>query len=488
MLEAADGGYDGLVWTCGKQLDWTVSVEEVLRGWPTDRQVMLLHTGRAHPRWAKRSILGQPSGCFRILRRPDDDRLQSVWTGDAPQVDPARFTHQPFDDLRYVQSCGGDRGLWIGYLSYDLGRAAERLPAHPCVDRDYPIVELAYCKDYLVHDSASEVWRAFGDWREAALPDLNMLNQGAAQRPIWTMEAMIPAVPRSDYEAAVHRIRQYIGAGDVFQVNLAQRFTTALRGDYPKMQRGIYDRMMQISPAWYGAYLELAHDDSTTSIAPGQPRRALASISPELFLELDDQGVVVTRPIKGTRPTSCDPLELSQSAKDQAELTMIVDLLRNDLGRVCDYGSVRVTDPRCIETHPTVHHGVATIEGRLHLSRDLASLLRAMTPGGSVTGAPKIRAMQIIDELEPTARGPYCGAIGWLNRKSACFNVAIRTMMLEQVTSNTGRADVCVGGGIVADSDPASEYQETLDKAAAMFAALQTGGCSVAKVNQLSCV
>jgi anthranilate/para-aminobenzoate synthase component I len=191
---------------------------------------------------------------------------------------------------------------------------------------------------------------------------------------------------------------------------------------------------------------------------------------------------------------------------------MIVDLMRNDLGRVCEYGSVRVDSARAIESHPTIHHGVATVAGRLHPSKDVVDLLKAAFPGGSVTGAPKVRAMQIIDELEPHARGPYCGCIGYLSKDSACLNIAIRTMMLSpapplpkgadrrsgtgferaatvreqtggDASSSTGAeadeeerrrwtADLPVGGGIVADSDPAAEYDETLDKARAMLKAL----------------
>ncbi len=161
-------------------------------------------------------------------------------------------------------------------------------------------------------------------------------------------------------------------------------------------------------------------------------------------------------------------IELRDSIKDQAELNMIVDLERNDLGRVCEIGSVKVTEPRTIEAHPTVYHGVATVEGDLREDVTFVDLLRATFPGGSVTGAPKIRAMQIIEELEPVRRGPYCGAVGYLSADGRIeFNVAIRTMVVK-----AGLAYVSVGGGIVADSDPAAEYEETLVKARAMFAAL----------------
>jgi len=205
----------------------------------------------------------------------------------------------------------------------------------------------------------------------------------------------------------------------------------------------------------------------------GTPGRAVVSTSPELFFRLDRDGAVTTRPIKGTRPASADPEELLGSAKDAAELTMIVDLLRNDLGRVCDYGSVRVPEARVLETHPTVHHTTATVTGKLHPSKTVSDLLKAVMPGGSITGAPKVRAMQIIDELEPVRRGPYTGAIGYIQGGTACFNIAIRSMLVESDEQGAGRVDFGVGGGIVADSTPADEYHETLHKASAMMTALK---------------
>ena len=201
---------------------------------------------------------------------------------------------------------------------------------------------------------------------------------------------------------------------------------------------------------------------------------AIVSASPELFLDLRD-GRAVTRPIKGTRPRTGDaPLDaihrrqLGQSDKERAELAMIVDLMRNDLGRVCAFGSIRVTDPGRIEQHPTVFHRVATIEGMLSPGRDWLDLLRASFPGGSVTGAPKIRAMQIIDEIEETPRGVYCGSIGWIGLDgSMSMNIAIRTML-----QTRSKVHIYAGGAIVADSEPEQEYEEMLAKASGMFRAL----------------
>ncbi len=263
---------------------------------------------------------------------------------------------------------------------------------------------------------------------------------------------------RAEYEAAVTRIRDYIAAGDVYQVNLAQRFEVAVtEGAFD-----LYARLRALNPAPFGAYLSLGDV-------------AVASISPERFVQLDPSGVVEARPIKGTRPrgvTADDDGALAAallaSAKDRAENVMIVDLLRNDLGKVCRPGTVLVPELCALESHPTVHHLVSTITGQLRDDADAFDLLRAAFPGGSVTGAPKIRAMQIIAELERAPRGVYCGAIGYISASGAMdMNIAIRTVVLQG-----GAASFHTGAGIVWDSDPAAEYDETLAKARAMIDAL----------------
>ena len=265
---------------------------------------------------------------------------------------------------------------------------------------------------------------------------------------------------RKAYFKKIARAKRRIEAGDIYEVNLTQRFSV----ETPHAPLDVYRSLRRANPSAYAAL-----------IAWGD--RAVISSSPELFLDLRN-GRVVTRPIKGTRPrggnTQDDDRlrrELATSEKDMAELTMIVDLLRNDLGRVCSFGSVRVESPGEIETHPTVLHRVATIEGRLRPDASWVDLLQASFPGGSITGAPKIRAMRIIDELEPTRRGVYCGSIGYLGLDgSLCLNIAIRTMF--QVGS---RVHVHAGGAIVADSEPEEEYEEIMAKARGMFQALGCG-------------
>jgi para-aminobenzoate synthetase component 1 len=344
----------------------------------------------------------------------------------------------PLEALDWMAAAATDqgfRGRWIGYLSYDLGRLFERLPGRASDSLRLPLFQ------FTCHDLATES------------PSIQRLPV-STQAPRWNFS-------RRAYEAAVRRAMEYIAAGDIFQVNLSQCCTLGLR-DRPDE---VYQRLLRDAPATYGALLDYG-------------THALISNSPELFLRVTPlpggRRRVVTRPIKGTRPRGPGMEEqLRRSAKDEAELNMIVDLERNDLGRVCEIGTVKVTQPRAIEAHPTVYHGVATVEGILRPDVTFAGLLRATFPGGSVTGAPKIRAMEIIDELEPSRRGPYCGAIGYLDSDGTIeFNVAIRTMTVTE----DGLVHVPVGGGIVADSDPATEYEETLVKARAMLAALGAEG------------
>jgi para-aminobenzoate synthetase component 1 len=268
-------------------------------------------------------------------------------------------------------------------------------------------------------------------------------------------------ISRNDYLAAVERALEYIRAGDIYQVNLSQRFAT--RGTIVPLD--LYLRLRERSPAPFGALLF------------GREPEAIVSSSPEWFYQTRGRKIV-TRPIKGTRPRGETPEEdrrlreeLCQSGKDRAELTMIIDLERNDLGRVCEYGSVRVLTPYEIESFSSVHHLVSTIEGTLRPEVGAMDVLYAMFPGGSITGAPKIRAMQIIEELEPVGRGVYTGAIGYLSFGASAFNIAIRT-----IAADRNLVSYHVGGGIVADSDPAAEYEETLAKGRAMLEVLEGWG------------
>ncbi len=377
--------------------------------------------GPAKPRWVLRcergSLVTTASWAGGAVFREWGDPLEALrWMGEQLEHDRA--------------SAPG--GRWAGYVSYDLGRLFENLPVQAADDLGLPLFAFGY------------------------IPDKTIVTSDVAETIPRENCSPRSTFSRQDYLKAVERAIEYIRAGDVFQVNLSQRFTVAM----PESPAAVYRRLMRDTPAAYGGLLDFGDF-------------ALICNSPELFLRVtplpDGRRRVITRPIKGTRPRGPGmERELRDSEKDRAELNMIVDLERNDLGRVCEIGSVRVTQPRTIEEHPTVYHGVATVEGMLRPEVDFVQLLRATFPGGSVTGAPKIRAMEIIEELEPVRRGPYCGAIGYLAADGSMeFNVAIRTMIVKD-----GLVHVPVGGGIVADSDPAAEYEETLIKAKAMFDAL----------------
>lgn len=354
----------------------------------------------------------------RVVRTWDDPLTALAWMAQSIREAPA-----------------GCR--WVGFLSYDLGRLLEEIPTLAQDDLSIPLFAFAL---------------------------LDPTGKPPTPSPTPAHPADHPSPLRSNfadktYLSAVARAIEYIRAGDIFQVNLSQRLSVPCAPS----PAAIYDRLLAASPAYYGGLLDFGDF-------------ALVCNSPELFFHITPDRRIVTRPIKGTRPRAPGmDVALRDSIKDQAELHMIVDLERNDLGRVSEIGSVRVTEPRAIEAHPTVYHGVATVEGVLRRDVDFVSVLRAVFPGGSITGAPKIRAMQIIEELEPHRRGAYCGAIGQLLPDgSAIFNIAIRTMTLRG-----GVAYVPVGGGIVADSDPQAEYDETLVKARAMLAALGVEAASL---------
>jgi para-aminobenzoate synthetase component 1 len=361
------------------------------------------------------------------------------------------------------------QGGMIGYLGYDLAPLLERLPRKAARDSRLPDLRMALYDTAVVIDHATgqaalSAWDLTGEGEEAIQRRSRFWRRALrsaieSQRPVRASQLgpMTCNFTRAAYLDGVRQALEYIAAGDVFQINLSQRF--AAEGTIEPLD--LFLRLCAISPAPYSAFLRWRD-------------LAVISASPECFYETRGD-LIVTRPIKGTRPRSLDPVEdsrlaeeLVRSPKDRAELTMIVDLERNDLGRVCRYGSVRVIDPLSVESFAQVHHLVATVEGRLRADVGPVDVIRAVFPGGSITGAPKIRTMEIIDELEPTRRSLYTGAMGYLSQGGNCgFNIAIRTALVEG-----HRVSFQVGGGIVADSDPAAEYDETLHKGRALIALL----------------
>jgi para-aminobenzoate synthetase component 1 len=351
----------------------------------------------------------------------------------------------------------------IGWLGYDLGRRFERIRGSALPSSPWPEIEFRFYDALVACDAATgraEIWAsdepaARRTARELvrAEPDREEHESLGDTGPLVEME------PSERHLLAVARALDYILAGDIYQVNLARRLGCA----FPvRPGRGpgysLFAHLEEAAPAAHAIWL-----------ADGDSGTALVGNSPERFLSRTAFGQVETWPIKGTRPRDLsDPsqrqvAELLASAKDRAEHVMIVDLERNDLGRVCETASVQVVDLCQVLTLPTVHHLVTKVRGQLRPEVGLVELLRATFPGGSVTGAPKIRAMEIIEELEPARRGPYTGATGWLGAAGDLdLAVAIRTaLILDQ------RLTLWVGGGIVADSEPAAELAETWDKARA---------------------
>ena len=365
----------------------------------------------------------------------------------------------------------------VGYFSYDLCHFVEHLPSTAIDDLKLPECYFAFYDVIFAFDHlegrAYLVATGFPELEERQrlkrarmrLEEMkNWLYPGhsvieVSQSPEQNEEITLKSnFTPEEYIKAVNRVREYIAAGDVFQVNLSQRFEADL--EIPPYE--LYKRLRRVNPAPFASYLNF-------------PGVAIVSASPERFLKVQGD-LVETRPIKGTRPRGRDPVEdqrlaqeLTHSIKDRAENVMIVDLERNDLGRVCRYGTIKVTELAIMETFPTVFHLTSTIVGRLHRGKSDIDLLKATFPGGSITGAPKVRAMEIVDELEPTKRSVYTGSIGYLSFNGDLdINIVIRTFIIKE-----GRAYFQVGGGIIYDSDSEAEYIETLDKAKALIQALQ---------------
>ncbi|WP_236349874.1 aminodeoxychorismate synthase component I [Aeromonas veronii] len=351
-------------------------------------------------------------------------------------------THLPF--------IGGTLGLF----GYDLGRRFERLPVQAAADIAVPDMAVGIYDWALLRNVAT------GDWQLVHWGD----KAGLANRLAWLEQQQAKPAPafallgawqsnmsRAEYGEKFARIQEYLAAGDCYQINLTQRFSAPYQGD----EWQAYCLLATANKAPFSAFIRL-------------PESALLSLSPERFLLLDSRHIE-TKPIKGTRPRHPDPAtdrqvarELAQADKDRSENLMIVDLLRNDIGRVSRPGSVNVPHLFAVESFPAVHHLVSTIHGELDARWQGVDLLRACFPGGSITGAPKIRAMEIIEELEPQRRNAYCGSIGYLSQHGRMdTSICIRTLIAE-----AGRLHCWAGGGIIADSDADSEYQETYDKVA----------------------
>ncbi|HEX77905.1 MAG TPA: aminodeoxychorismate synthase component I [Dehalococcoidia bacterium] len=437
-----------------------------------------LDSGMDPHKLGRYSFLGAEPFLVLKSRGPEITLLQA---NDEAQVEKGN----PFDVLRdalnaYRLDSGPAPiplvGGAVGYFSYDLCHFIEKLPSSAIDDLELPECYLGLYDVVVAFDHlANKVYIAstgFPELEEARRLHRARERLEETRRLLTSAQGLIPArhepeiysqieiranFTRDEYLEAVARTREYICAGDIFQANISQRFEAEL-GVAPDE---LYLKLRQVNPAPFAAFLSY-------------PEAAILSASPERFLKVSGDWVE-TRPIKGTRPRGRTPeadqalaRELLGSVKDRAENIMIVDLERNDIGRVCRYGTVRVLELAILETYPTVFHLVSTVVGQLRPDKDRIDLLKASFPGGSVTGAPKVRAMEIIDELEPTRRSVYTGSIGYLSFDGGMdLSIVIRTFIVRG-----GRAYFQVGGGIVYDSEPEAEYMETLDKAKALVQAL----------------
>ncbi len=345
----------------------------------------------------------------------------------------------------------------LGYFSYDLGRQVETLPELAEHDIESPdmavglyewalIIDHKLKSAYVVGVNIEQHWQWLNDRNSIA-------SESFALTSAWTSN-----MSQSQYAAKFNKVQDYLLSGDCYQINLAQRF----KADYQGSEWQAYEKLEEYNSAPFSAFIRMENS-------------AILSVSPERFLELNDT-VIETKPIKGTRPRSEDAVtdkanaqDLATAEKDQAENLMIVDLLRNDIGRVAKPGTVNVPKLFDIESFPAVHHLVSTIRAELDSQYNANDLLRACFPGGSITGAPKIRAMQIIEELEPHRRSAYCGSIGYISRNGRMdTSITIRTLVAENQ-----HIYAWAGGGVVADSECDAEYQETLDKLSRILPVLE---------------
>lgn len=459
---------------------WTPDAESALRHrFAAEPFAAILESGPGFGDLGRWSIFAlKPQATFSIKGcRWEKRGFTAFGPHDSPRRDCA-----PLDALRHflatrarnnpsVVSESNEKSLpftggWIGLTSYDFAPNFERLPRRHPASLLPDMYWMYFSKAFVIDRREGIIHRVGQGWRDDDEAE-RFLEE--VERPALSIVPPALAPPKSDwskaeYIAAVERTKEYIRAGDIFQANITQRFSTTLHPQWTKPGRiaDLWDRCVTMSPAPFSALIKT-------------PEWSVLSTSPERFLLVEPDGRIETRPIKGTRPRgksakedAAQMSELLASAKDRAELAMIVDLERNDLGRVCKFGSVKVAQHAALESYSNVHHLVSTVEGRLRDGCDVVDLLAAAFPGGSITGAPKIRAMEIIDELEACSRGVYTGAIGYISDHGrADFNIAIRTLVVEG-----DQAHYHVGGGITEGSDPEAEYEETLTKGSKLMRVL----------------
>ena len=449
---------------------------------PYQENSALIFNKIAHLPWAIFLDSGQPQSEFGhydvMVANPF---VKVVTRGDVTEVIDANGVtstrDDPFETLKKAMAPHQIsktelpfEGGALGYFAYDLGRRVEKLPVVAADAEQLPEMMVGIYDWAVVVDHRLKRAYLVSHAKNAATPKEWPALCALFEAPCGGLNASVFAVTSAltsnltptAYHQAFEKIQRYIQAGDCYQVNLAQRFSVQASGS----GWAAYQTLREISPAPFMAYMNLQDNYSEIEVL---------SASPERFLQVNGEHVE-TRPIKGTRPRAADPIKdrenaasLQNSPKDRAENLMIVDLLRNDIGKVCETGTVHANHLFALESFANVHHLVSTVTGKLKSNMTAIDLLRACFPGGSITGAPKLRSMEIIEELEPNRRGIYCGAIGYIGFDGNMdTNIAIRTLI-----HNHNTIRFWAGGGIVNDSVMADEYQECFDKAAALLRLLQ---------------
>lgn len=403
------------------------SPSEVAKKWSTDVPLIALIANGEHDSWSRWSILAKADG--------------PSFMSNSTNV---------IDDLGKLLESKSSATLlpnWIGYLSYECAHVVEPVIGEK-PEQDWALAHLVWCDTALVYDHLNSEWWSIGQCEVPA--------ECQSVEPMCECSPLMEVEDDDTFKDTVVQTIEYIHQGDIFQANITRRYTASIQGNV----RHAALNMLETPGGWFGAWLEFPRTN-----------QYLLSMSPELFLTTHHETQrVLTRPMKGTRPEHASPEELLDSDKDAAELHMIVDLMRNDLGRLCNYGSIQVESARALERHPTVWQCVGEVSGTLRSDVTAIDVIRSTFPAGSVTGAPKVRAMEIIRKLESSPRGPYCGAIGIFGQ-SLHLNVAIRTAMIQgdgDACNFHGNLTYSTGCGIVADSNPDDEVQESKVKAAIM--------------------
>lgn len=452
---------------------------------PERSGLVLLHSSKIMPELSAWSYVSGPA-VAKLEAHEGICVLSTEINGEQHKLDqwdnPFEALHECFSSIRGTTEAPTSKeatlrpeGLhwtsgWVGFFGYDLTRHMEPLPEQAQSDPDWPELLLYGCDHVLAFNHAQSQWyfctmawpltdiaKRQAVWQQTLQQAQEVLTLTPSDEPLFKASTLHSLTPSESFLQQVQKVLEWIRAGDIFQANLSHR----LEGEFSGDAFALYERLIELNPAPFSAFIQ-------------EPNFALASVSPERFLKLN-QGRISARPIKGTRPRGRSPQsdeqlknDLALSTKDRAENLMIVDLMRNDLGRVAQTGSVQVEQLFEIEAHPSVWQMVSHIKALLKPELNAADLIKACWPPGSMTGAPKIRAMQIIESLEPTRRGPYAGAIGYVDVGGDMdLSVVIRTALV-----HGSKVMVQVGGGIVSDSQPQAELDETYDKANLLVKAL----------------